>query len=119
MTFACQFGRYRYKWLPFGAVPAGYMFQRKINEIFKDIPNVFGIVDDILVGWYEADGKDHDKTVHRVLQRCRQVNVKLDKEKCHFRCTSVPFFGEIISQNGVQQDTQKIKALVEIPPPKI
>ena len=26
-TFVCQFGRYRYKQLPFGAVPAGYMFQ--------------------------------------------------------------------------------------------
>ena len=26
---ACQFGRYRYKRLPFGAAPAGDMFQRK------------------------------------------------------------------------------------------
>ena len=44
----CQFGRYRYKWLPFGAALAGYMFQRKIDEIFKDIPTVFGIADDII-----------------------------------------------------------------------
>ena len=35
------------------------MFQRKIDEIFKDLPNVFGIVDDILVVGYEADGKVH------------------------------------------------------------
>ena len=35
MTFACQFGRNRYKWLPFGAAPEGDMFQRKIDEIFK------------------------------------------------------------------------------------
>ena len=27
--FACQFGRYRYKRLPFGAVSAGDMFQGK------------------------------------------------------------------------------------------
>ena len=27
MTFACQFGRYRYKQLSFGAAPAGNMFQ--------------------------------------------------------------------------------------------
>ena len=68
------------------------------------MPNVFGIVDDILVAGYEADGKDHDKTVWRVFQRCGQVNVKLNKDKCHFRCTSVPFFGEMISQNGVKPD---------------
>ena len=63
MTFTCQLGRYRYKWLPFGAALAGNMVQRKIDEIFKDILNVFGIADDILVAGYEADGKDHDKTV--------------------------------------------------------
>ena len=40
-TFACQFGRYRYKRLPLGAVPAGDMYQCKIDEIFKDLPNVF------------------------------------------------------------------------------
>ena len=115
MIFACQFGRYRYKWLPFGAAPAGDMFQRKIDEIFKDMPNAFGIADDILVACYEADGRDHDKTIQRVLHRNRQVN--LDKDECHFRCTSVPFFGEIISHNGVQLDPKKIKALVEIPSP--
>ena len=43
--FVCQFGRYRYKRLPFGAALAGNMFQRKIDEIFKDMPNVFGIAD--------------------------------------------------------------------------
>ena len=48
-TFACQFGRYRYKTLQFGACHTGDMFQRKLEEIFKDLPNVFGIVDDILV----------------------------------------------------------------------
>ena len=50
-----------------GTAPAGDMFQRKINKIFKDMPNVFGIVDDILVAEYEADGRDHDKTLQRVL----------------------------------------------------
>ena len=35
------------------------MFQRKIDEMLKDLPNVFGIADDILVVGYDADGKDH------------------------------------------------------------
>ena len=47
--FSCPFGRYHYKCLPFGAALVGNMFQRKIDEIFNDIPNVFGIADDILV----------------------------------------------------------------------
>ena len=32
-TFACPFGRYRYKHLPFRAAPVGNMFQCKIDEI--------------------------------------------------------------------------------------
>ena len=47
------------------------MFQRKIDEIFNDLPNVFGIADDILVVGYQADGKDHDKTLQKVLKTCR------------------------------------------------
>ena len=66
-TFACPFGRYHYKHLPFAAAPVDDMFQRKINEIFNDIPNVFGIVDDILVIGHDKDGADHDKAVYNVL----------------------------------------------------
>ena len=62
-TFMSQCGRYRYKRLPFGAASTGDMFQHKIDEIFKDLPNVFGITDDILVVGYDGDGKDHDKTL--------------------------------------------------------
>ena len=55
-TFACPFGRYWYKCLPFRAAPVGNVFQHKIDEIFKDMPNVFGITDDILVIGHDEDG---------------------------------------------------------------
>ena len=117
--FACPFGRYIYKHLPFGAVPAGgNMFQCKINETFNDIPNVFGIADDILVIGYEKDGTDHNETVNKVLKCCRDLNLKLNKEKCHFRCTALPFFSEVVSRDGMQPDPRKISALTETPTPK-
>ena len=56
-AFACQIGRHRYKRLPFGAASAGDMFQRKVDEIFKDLPNVFGIANSIFVVGYDTDGK--------------------------------------------------------------
>ena len=92
-TFACPFGRYQYKCLPFGAAPVGNMFQCKINEIFNDMPNILGIADDILVNSYDEDGKDHDEAVYNVLRQCKEVNLKLNKDKCHLRCMSIPFFG--------------------------
>ena len=117
-TFACLFGRYCYKHLPFGAVPVGDMFQRNIDKIFNDIPNVFGIADNILVIGYDKDGEDHDKAVYNVLSQCQDVNLKLNKDKCHFRSTSIPFFGEVVTRQGVQPDPQKVRALTEMPAPK-
>ena len=83
-TFACQFSRYRYKRFLFGAVPTGDMFQRKIHEIFKNLPNVFGIADAILFLEIHMDSKDHDDTLQKV-KICKQVHLKLNKNKCHFR----------------------------------
>ena len=60
-TFPCHFGRYRHKSLPCGAAATGDMFQCKIDEIFKNLPSVFGIADDILVEGYGTDGKDQDE----------------------------------------------------------
>ena len=117
-TFACPFGRYRYKRLPFRAMPAGDMFQSKIDKIFNDMPNVFGIADDILVKGYNKDGTDHDEAVYKVLKWCQDVNLKLNKAKCHFRCMSVPFFGEVVSRQGVQPNPQKVRALTEMPVPQ-
>ena len=36
------------------------MFPKKIEELFNDISNVFGITDDILIAGFHADEKDHD-----------------------------------------------------------
>ena len=110
-TFTCPFDWYQYKHLLFRAVPAGNMFQCKIDEIFSDIPNMFGIMDDILVKGYDENGTDHDAAVQKVLQQCEEVNLKLNKEKCHFRHTFIPFFGEVISREGVQPDPQKNQSI--------
>ena len=117
-TFSCPFGRYRYKHLPFGAVPVGNMFQHKIDKIFNDMPNEFGIADDILVIGYDKMGQITMRAVYSVLKQCQDVNIKLNKERCHFRCTSVPFFGEVVLREGVQPYLQKVRALTNMPVPK-
>ena len=50
--------------------------------------------------------------------QCWEVNLKLNKDKCHFRCTSIPFFGKVVSREGIQPDPQKIKALNDMLAPK-
>ena len=62
--------------------------------------------------------KDHDATLDRVLRVCRQANLKLNKDKCLFRCTSIPFYGEIILWQGISPDSRKEQALTHMPSPK-
>ena len=85
MTFYCSYGKYQYIRLPFGAAPAGNLFQNKIHKLLNYIPNVFGIAGDILIAGFDAYGRDYDIRVEQVLCRCRQANLKLKKEKSLFR----------------------------------
>ena len=72
--------------LPFGAAPAGDMFQHKITT------NVFHIV---VIVCYINEGKGHDRMLGQVMW------INLNKCGCHFRCIRVPFFGKIISRCSV------------------
>ena len=48
-TTACHFGRYRHAKLPFCAAPTGDMLQYKNDDLFKELPNIFGIAGGILI----------------------------------------------------------------------
>ena len=85
------------------------------------MPGVYRIADDLLITGQgdtkeEAD-KDHDANLVRLLQRCRDRNIKLNKAKFDFKCSQVPFIGHLLSNEGVKLDPKKIEAIVnmEIP----
>ena len=52
-----------------------------------------------------------------VMQICHKENLKLNKNKCHFKCTTVPVFGEIISRYGFCLDPCKLNVLTDMLPP--
>ena len=114
-VFACQYGRYRCKWIPFEVTLAGNMFQRKTDKILKVPPNVSGIADDIFVVGYNDDGRDHDNTLQRVLLICRKVNLRLHKDKHCFRCSTVPPCGKMLSKHSVRPDPRTLKAFTGMP----
>ena len=77
--------------LPFSTDPTGNMFQCNTDENFKEISNVFGIADEILTVGHDADGKDHERMLRQVILICCKEILILKEDKCHFRCTRVPF----------------------------
>ena len=61
----------------------GYMSKKKVHRLFRGVPNVCSITDDILTTDFGELGRDHDTTSDKVLTTCRQGNLKLNKGKCH------------------------------------
>ena len=90
----------------------------EIDELLEGLPNVFGIADHILIAECDNMDRDCNATLNKVLRICRQTNLKLNKDKCFFRCMSIPFTGEVILQCNVNPDPRKVQALTAMPPPK-
>jgi hypothetical protein len=51
------------------------------------------------------------------MERCRERNLKLNKNKMKFRKREVKFVGHIISADGLKADPDKVKAVLKMPNP--
>jgi hypothetical protein len=86
-TFACPFGTFAYRRMPFGLCSAAATFQRCMNVLFADyiekIMEVF--MDDFSV--YGTYFDNFLFSINKVLQRCEDQHIVLNWEKCHFMVT--------------------------------
>ena len=114
-TFNTPFGRYRFKRLPFGIVVSQDIFQRKLDDIYKKIPNVTGIADDIMV--FGSTEEEHDQAFVNMLEATRANNVSLNSEKLQFKQQRVNFFGHTLTQDGLLPAADKLEALKNISAP--
>jgi hypothetical protein len=46
------------------------------------------------------------------------VNLKLNRDKCKFLLSELPYIGHIITDKGVKPDPNKIKAIKQMEAPK-
>ena len=67
------------------------------------------IADDIKI--HGQDEGTHDKHLIQVLNQCRKVGLKLNADKCIFKATSIPFFGHVISDQGIKPDPRKVEEI--------
>ena len=114
-TFNTPFGRYRYLRLPYGVHSAPEVMQCAMTKMVEGIEGVEVIIDDILVSGTTVE--EHDSRLTKVLQKAQQYNLKLNKNKCLFRQTEVPYVGHLLTDQGVKPDRNKVKAVEQMSPP--
>ena len=113
-TFSTPFGRFRFLRMPFGISSASEVFQHTMEQIFAGYPCAV-IVDDIIVG---GNGeKEHDENLKKVLDRARQVNLRLNPLKCKFRQSEICYVGHLFTSDGLKPDPSKTKAVEKMPAP--
>ena len=73
------------------------------------MPGLAAIVDDILV--YGKTPQEHNENLIRVLDKCRNVGIKLNKDKLQVGIQEVEYFGHNLSAQQI-----KVAAIKEMEP---
>ena len=116
LTFNTPFGRYAYKRLPFELVSSQDVFQRAVDETFSDIPDVYRIADDILIA--ARTGGEHDLTVNRIIQRCRDSGFRHNPKKAKILLEEINYFGHTLTKEGLKPDAKKIQGIKRLAVPR-
>ena len=53
-----------------------------------------------------------------MLVRCKEKNLVLNWEKCHFMVRNGIFLGHVILESGIEVDKAKIDLISNLPPPR-
>ena len=110
-TFTCPYGIFAFKRMSFGLCKAPATFQRCMTSIFSDlIENIMEVfMDDFSV--YGCSFDNCLTNLEVVLQRCREKNLVLNWEKCHFMVQEGIVLGHLISSKGIEVDKEKIETI--------
>ena len=77
---------------------------------------MIGVSDDVIV--HGKDAEDHDKNLTSLLEKCRTLGIKLNKDKAELRKTQISFLGHLVTKDGLQIEPEKLEAVREMPKPQ-
>ena len=58
---------------------------------------------------------EHDRHLLQVLNKCCEIGLKLNPDKCEFGQKSVNFYGNVVSDQGLRPDPKKVNIIVKMP----
>ena len=84
-------GQFRYNVLSMGLKGGPGSFQRMMELAMINLPDVIVYIDDLLL--HTKTHEQHRAGLQRVFNRLRNINIKLNPEKCKFGATNVSYLG--------------------------
>ena len=102
--------------LAMGLCNAGNLFESALQDLLSGLPGMKNIADDILV--FGSTQEEHDANVIRFLERCLEINLHLNPDKVKINCKFVPFFGMVLTTDGIKLDPKKVETIKKWPVPQ-
>ncbi|GJT43429.1 reverse transcriptase domain-containing protein [Tanacetum coccineum] len=116
-TFTCPYGNFAYRRMPFGLCNAPATFQRCMTAIFHDMVDDFM---EVFMDDFSVFRNSFDcclSNLDRMLARCKETNLVLNWEKCHFMVKEGIVLGHKISGAGIEVERAKIDVIAKLPYP--
>lgn len=114
-TFNTPFGRYRFLRLPYGLKCSSDIFQERMTNLLEGLEGIAVYIDDIIC--WGKDVNEHNERLKKLLNRLREQNVKLNKNKCKIAIKELSYLGHKLSAKGVTPDENKVKAITSMEAP--
>ena len=92
-----------------GAKPESGELNKALRPLFSNLPAVHVIHHDLVVATSTLE--EHKDATIEALQTILQSGLTLNPDKCRFDKKEIPFWGMIISGDGVRPDPSKVEAL--------
>jgi len=116
-TFTYLYGTYAYRGMLVEFCNAPTTFQRCMMAILSDfIKYIMEVFRDDFLLYGTTDDHCLDN-LSKVLQRCEDVNLVLNWEKCHFIVQEWVVLGHIVSNKDIEVDKAKVEVIEKSPPP--
>jgi hypothetical protein len=64
------------------------------------------------------DETKHDDTLHQVLERARERNIRSSPSKLQLKIPEVKYLGHIVSHEGIHPSPDRVEAIVKMPKPE-
>lgn len=111
-------GFYEYNRMPFGLTNSPATYQRLMENILADLNLkvccVF--IDDVII--FGKTFEEHLHNIQLVFNKIKEATLKIAPSKCQFFKRKVKFIGHIVSERGIEIDTEKTDKVVNWPKPR-
>lgn len=116
-SFVTHNGQYQFLRVPFGLCNSAAVFQRYINEIFKNLIGIIlAFVDDFIIS--REDEEDALNNLKIVLKRAKEYGLEINKKKCQLLQTRIAFLGYVIEDGKLYPSFEKTKAVLKYSEPR-